>query len=40
VVGIERMVRGVFPFDRDDEGGEVAVADDLPELLFGFELRC
>jgi hypothetical protein len=22
-------------FDRDDEGGEVAVADDLSELVFG-----
>src|SRR6266550_3982897 len=27
----------VLAFDRDDEGGEVAVADDLPKLLFGFE---
>src|SRR6188472_4784206 len=24
-------------FDRDNEGGEVAVADDLPKLLLGFE---
>src|SRR3990172_1681041 len=27
----------VVAFDRDDEGGEVAVADDLPKLPFGFE---
>src|SRR5438093_13181782 len=27
----------VVAFDRDDEGGEVAVADDLPNLPFGFE---
>src|SRR6266536_3814991 len=27
----------VVAFDRDDEGGEVAVADDLPKLAFGFE---
>src|SRR5436309_15848062 len=27
----------VVAFDRDDEGGEVAIADDLPELLLGFE---
>jgi hypothetical protein len=27
----------VVALDRDEEGGEVAVADDLPELPFGFE---
>src|SRR6266567_9147418 len=27
----------VVAFDRDDESGEVAVADDLPKLPFGFE---
>src|SRR3989442_12532048 len=27
----------VVVFDRDDERGEVAVADDLPKLPFGFE---
>src|SRR6266542_3126668 len=27
----------VVAFDRDDERGEVAVADDLPKLPFGFE---
>src|SRR6266571_6720954 len=27
----------VVAFDRNDEGGEVAVADDLPKLAFGFE---
>jgi hypothetical protein len=27
----------VVAFDRDDEGGEVAVADDLPKLPFGFQ---
>src|SRR2546425_1896211 len=27
----------VVAFDRDDEGGELAVADDLPKLPFGFE---
>jgi len=27
----------VVAFDRDDEGGEFAVADDLPKLPFGFE---
>src|SRR6059036_2303257 len=27
----------VVAFDRDDQGGEVAVADDLPKLAFGFE---
>jgi hypothetical protein len=27
----------VVAFDRDDQGGEVAVADDLPKLLLGFE---
>src|SRR2546430_9314462 len=37
------LVRGVscaavvVAFDGDDEGGEVAVADDLPKLLLGFE---
>src|SRR6266853_6852032 len=34
-VGVTALV--VVAFDRDDEGGEVAVADDLPKLLFGFE---
>src|SRR3954453_583645 len=29
--------RIVVACDRDDEGGEVAVADDLPKLPFGFE---
>jgi hypothetical protein len=24
-------------FDSDDDGGEIAVADDLPKLSFGFE---
>jgi hypothetical protein len=27
----------VVALDRDEEGGEVALADDLPELPFGFE---
>src|SRR5262249_16904056 len=27
----------VVAFDRDDEGGEVAVADDLAKLFLGFE---
>src|SRR6266511_3527477 len=31
------MATIVVAFDRDDEGGEVAVADDLPKLPFGFE---
>jgi hypothetical protein len=26
----------VIAFNRDNEGGEVAVADDLPKLPFGF----
>jgi hypothetical protein len=30
----------VVVFDRDDERGEVAVADNLPELAFGFEHVC
>ena len=35
--GVGAAASGVVAFDRDDEGGEVAVADDLPELPFGFE---
>src|SRR5436190_22211118 len=31
------MAMLVVAFDGDDEGGEVAVADDLPKLPFGFE---
>jgi hypothetical protein len=27
----------VVALDRDDESGEVSVADDLPKLLLGFE---
>jgi len=29
------MTTIVVAVDRDDEGGEVAVADDLPKLPFG-----
>src|SRR5436190_11369007 len=31
------MATIVVAFGCDDEGGEVAVADDLPKLPFGFE---
>src|SRR5215216_5233103 len=31
------MAAVVVAFDRDDEGGEVAVADDLAKLPFRFE---
>src|SRR5437764_14182759 len=31
------MAMLVVAFDRDDEGGQVAVADDLPKLPLGFE---